>query len=123
MALVLSLQMYRFEGKLIPGTTDYKAVLKAFATEEYAGGTALEVPPVALPFDWLSKLAHQKLATVKTALETQVRFGARMGAGLAPGEIGRAQEWGPVCRGASFTAAKLDAAFATSAAMPPACRT
>lgn len=59
-------KMYRFDGKLIPGS-DYKALLRAFAQEGYTSQTPEEVPPVPSPFAWLLKAAEQKVATVRAA--------------------------------------------------------
>lgn len=79
----LSLQMYRFDGKLSPGT-DFKQTLSAFVLGGYAATEALDVPPVPSAFDWVARNAQQKLETVKAALHAQVwRWLGRAGLGCA----------------------------------------
>lgn len=64
-------QMYRFGGKLIPGT-DIQDQLRRFVLEEYAGTTPEDVPPPPSAFDWLAKGLQHKATAVKAALEAQV---------------------------------------------------
>ena len=78
--------MYRFTGKLVPGT-DIKGQLREWVTQGYAAGPAEDVPPPAAVGDWLVKGLQQKLASVKQALETQA-CGAR-GDGGWPGSASR----------------------------------
>ena len=63
--------MYRFSGKLTPGT-DIKGQLERWVREEYASSPQLEVPPPPSPLAWLVRGLEAKAASVKHALETQV---------------------------------------------------
>lgn len=77
--------MYRFTGKLTPGS-DIKGQLERWVREEYASSPALDVPPPPSPLAWLAKGLQAKAASVKHALETQVRYegggGVRRVAGM-----------------------------------------
>lgn len=68
------LQMYRFSGKLTPGS-DIQGQLERWVREEYATSPALNVPPPPSPLAWLVKGLEAKAASVKQALETQVGAG------------------------------------------------
>jgi hypothetical protein len=65
--------MYRFDGKLSPGS-DHKEALRAFVLGGYAATQALEVPPVPSAFDWAARNAQHKLEAVKAALQAQVQW-------------------------------------------------
>ncbi len=64
--------MYRFSGKLTPGS-DIKGQLERWVREEYASSPAHDVPPPPSPMAWLVKGLEAKAASVKHALEKQVR--------------------------------------------------
>ncbi|PRW58989.1 Thioredoxin domain-containing [Chlorella sorokiniana] len=63
-------KMYRFSGKLTPGS-DIKGQLERWVREEYASSPAQDVPPPPSPLAWLVKGLEAKAASVKHALETQ----------------------------------------------------
>ncbi|KAI7844297.1 hypothetical protein COHA_002095 [Chlorella ohadii] len=63
-------KMYRFSGKLTPGS-DIKGQLERWVREEYASSPGHDVPPPPSPMAWLVKGLEAKAASVKHALEKQ----------------------------------------------------